>query len=348
MCRSPPPSRARLWWPQFTDPNGAGATTLYSAVINWGDGITSTGTITGPVGGVFSVSAPHAYFVLGTPPTITVSIARRAGTPVTVTSTAFVGTSIFALNPTLGGAVTLSGSPTISIGGALVVDSNSNTALTVSGSPRITAGSIRIVGGYSSSGSPQVTPTPTTHVGSVVDPLAGLPVPPNPGGTPTNANIAGNSTVTLNPGLYSQIKISGSASVTLNPGVYVISGGGFTVSGSAALIGNGVLIYVAGSNYPSAGGTFGGISFSGTAPVSLSPVSTGTYAGITFFQARDNNRAVTFSGSARAGINGFVYAPNALLHLVRVGQHRPDRDHRRSAEHLRQHVERADDRLVRD
>ena len=93
----------------FTDPNGAGATTLYSAVINWGDGLTSTGTITGPVGGVFSVSATHTYFVLGTPPTITVSIARGAGTTMTVTSTAVVGTSIFALNPTLSGAVTLIG-----------------------------------------------------------------------------------------------------------------------------------------------------------------------------------------------------------------------------------------------
>ena len=44
----------------FTDPNGAGATTLYSAVINWGDGLTSTGTISGPVGRCFQrVRPPH-------------------------------------------------------------------------------------------------------------------------------------------------------------------------------------------------------------------------------------------------------------------------------------------------
>ena len=97
--------------------------------------------------------------------------------------------------------------------------------------------------------------------------------------------MSGNSTVTLNPGLDSQIKISGSAKVTLNPGIYVIAGsGGFSVSGSASVTGNGVMIYVAGSNYPNPGGSFGSISFSGSSKINLSPASAGTYAGITLFQ----------------------------------------------------------------
>ena len=103
--------------------------------------------------------------------------------------------------------------------------------------------------------------------------------------------------------------------MTLNPGVYVIAGGGLSVSGHATLTGNGVLIYVAGSNYPGAGGSFGGVTLSGAAAVSLTPASTGTYAGITLFQARDNNRALSFGSSAQEGINGFVYAPKALLTL---------------------------------
>ena len=59
----------------FTDPNGAGATGLYSATINWGDGVSSTGSIGAPVNGVFSVTGTHTYFDLGNVP-ITVSIAR--------------------------------------------------------------------------------------------------------------------------------------------------------------------------------------------------------------------------------------------------------------------------------
>ncbi|HEY2785006.1 MAG TPA: choice-of-anchor Q domain-containing protein [Fimbriiglobus sp.] len=298
----------------FTDPFGAVSPSGYTATINWGDGNSSTGTITGPVNGGFSVSGTHTYFDLGNVP-ITVTIARWTAFPVTVTSTASVGTSIIALNPTLSGSVALSGSPTITIAGSLVIDSSSSTALTASGSPVVSAGSIGIVGGYSTSGSPHITPTPITHVASLADPLAGLPIPANPGGTVTSANITGSSTVTLNPGRYSKIAISGSAKVTLNPGVYVISGGGLSVSGSATLTGNGVLIYVAGSNYPNAGGTFGGISFSGSPHVTLTPASTGTYAGITLFQARDNNLAITFSGSAQSGINGFLYAQKALVNL---------------------------------
>ena len=60
----------------------------------------------------------------------------------------------------------------------------------------------------------------------------------------------------------------------------------------------------------------GGISFSGSPNITLHPATTGTYAGITFFQARDNNLAVTFSSRAQYGVNGFLYAPNALLNLT--------------------------------
>jgi Ca2+-binding RTX toxin-like protein len=52
----------------FTDPGGAEGLDDYSAVIDWGDGTTSAGTITAGLGGVFTVSGSHTYAVgLGTP-----------------------------------------------------------------------------------------------------------------------------------------------------------------------------------------------------------------------------------------------------------------------------------------
>ena len=72
---------------------------------------------------------------------------------------------------------------------------------------------------------------------------------------------------TLSQGIYTQINVSGNAHLTLNSGVYIIQGGGLTVSGNASLTGNGVLIYNAGSNFPSAGGNFGGITLSGNGTV---------------------------------------------------------------------------------
>jgi uncharacterized repeat protein (TIGR01451 family) len=46
----------------FTDPGGPESTSDYGALINWGDGTTTAGTIVGPNGsGVFSVQGSHTY-----------------------------------------------------------------------------------------------------------------------------------------------------------------------------------------------------------------------------------------------------------------------------------------------
>ena len=46
----------------FTDPNGDYADGDYTATIDWGDGTgTTTGIITGPVGGVYTISGSHTY-----------------------------------------------------------------------------------------------------------------------------------------------------------------------------------------------------------------------------------------------------------------------------------------------
>ncbi|HEV2712811.1 MAG TPA: hypothetical protein VGU26_06925, partial [Gaiellaceae bacterium] len=51
----------------FTDPDVTATASEYSATINWGDGTAPTnGTITGPVGGPFSVAGSHTYVQVGT------------------------------------------------------------------------------------------------------------------------------------------------------------------------------------------------------------------------------------------------------------------------------------------
>ena len=51
-------------------------------------------------------------------------------------------------------------------------------------------------------------------------------------------NSHGNSTRTINPGIYSQITVSGNAKLTLNSGTYIIEGGGLTVTGNASISGH--------------------------------------------------------------------------------------------------------------
>ena len=72
------------------------------------------------------------------------------------------------------------------------------------------------------------------------------------------------------------------------------------------------MIVNAGSSYPSKGGTYGSISLSGNGTYSLSPPTSGTYAGIVIFQPKDNTKALTLSGNA-SGMSGTVYAPAAQL-----------------------------------
>jgi uncharacterized delta-60 repeat protein len=223
--------------------------------------------------------------------------------------------SMYILNATANGALSLAGSASINIPGNLIVDSNSSTALTESGTASITAASIQVVGGVSLKGSATVSPAATTGVASVANPLASLSGPSTTGLTNYGAVSYSKGSYTLNPGIYTSIKASGTASLTLNPGVYLIEGGGFTVTGSASISGSGVTLYNTSSTYPSSTGSYGGITLSGTGTFSLTAPSSGSYAGVVIFQPKANTRAISLSGGAAAGLTGTVYAPGALLSL---------------------------------
>jgi hypothetical protein len=230
--------------------------------------------------------------------------------PSTASVTENVIQSIYVLDATAGGALSLSGNASISLPGNLIDDSSSKSALTESGNAKIAAASIQVVGGASKSGNATLKPGAVTGGAVVANPLASQHAPTT--GLPPMKGPASYSSGShpLSPGIYSQISASGSASLVLSGGLYIIDGGGFTVSGNASVTGSGVTIINAGSNYPNTGGSYGAISLSGNGSYNLTPVTSGCYAGIVIFQPRDNSKAITISGNA-SGMTGTIYAPAA-------------------------------------
>jgi hypothetical protein len=250
---------------------------------------------------------------------VTLTVADATGGQGTTTLQVVVPPSIFVLNPTANAALSVSGGANITIPGGVVVDSSSPSAISLSGKSQLAASVIDVLGGVKTGTGSSVSPAPNTGV-SIADPLAAL-TGPNPTGLTNYGSISLNKgSLTINPGIYSQIKVSNSASLTLNPGIYIIEGGGLTVTGSASIIGSGVMIYNAGSNYPSSGGKFSGITLSSTGTINLSAPTSGPYAGVLIFQSHENTLALSFSGNAMTGMSGTIYAPSALLSLTGSAQ----------------------------
>jgi len=221
---------------------------------------------------------------------------------------------IVALDPSASAALSLAGNASINTPGVVYVDSSSSSALSASGNAKVKAAAIDVVGGVKKSGNASLSPAPVT--GAPVLSVASLPLPSTTGMTNYGAfSLGGNSSKTIQPGIYSSISVSGNAKLTMasgTSGIYIIEGGGFSVSGNASVTGSGVMIVNAGSKYPGTGGTYGSISLGGNGACSLSPLTSGPYAGVVFFQPSDSKQALTVTGNA-SGITGTIYAPAAGL-----------------------------------
>jgi virginiamycin B lyase len=247
---------------------------------------------------------------------VTLGVTDVIGGKGTVTLSIVVAPTIFVLDPSAAGSLSLSGNASIHIGGGVYVDSKSPSALSAGGSAQLSATSIQAVGGVSLSGSATLSGALSTGAASLADPLMSLTGPSTAGLTTYGSASYTSGSHPLAPGIYSQISASGSASLVLGAGLYLIEGGGFTVTGNASASGNGLTIYNTSSAYPSANGNYGGITLSGKGTISLTAATTaanGAYPGILIFQPRANTRALSLGGNGTAGLNGTLYAATAQL-----------------------------------
>jgi hypothetical protein len=70
----------------FTDANAGATSADFAATINWGDGSSTTGVVTGSGGGHFTVTGSHAYADGGSGHAITVSVTDDGGSTTTATA----------------------------------------------------------------------------------------------------------------------------------------------------------------------------------------------------------------------------------------------------------------------
>jgi Flp pilus assembly protein TadG len=222
------------------------------------------------------------------------------------------GAAIIVLAPTGSNAFTVTAAGGVDTnGGKIAVNSSDSKAATITAGGNVYASELDVTGGYYYSSSGRFVTSPNsnnilTGASTTPDPLSTLQ-PPDPTTLPAQTYTG---QMTLQPGYYpSGINLSSpSGTITLQPGVYYINGG-FGDSSGANIVGNGVMIYNASQTF----------SITGSGNVTLSPMTSGPYAGITIYHNPNSNSDVSVTGNGSLNITGTIYAANSKLTVTGNG-----------------------------
>jgi hypothetical protein len=89
---------------------------------------------------------------------VSLTVTDAAGARRTTSLQLIVAPSIFVVNPSASGALTVSGNAGINVPGEIAVDSSSTSAISVSGNAQITASAIEVQGGFQKTGGAAISP----------------------------------------------------------------------------------------------------------------------------------------------------------------------------------------------
>jgi hypothetical protein len=144
------------------------------------------------------------------------------------------------------------------------------------------------------------TPAPMLHAADPCLHIAGCAyLTSNPPSTsPCSGTYSGSGV--LGPGCYDNLNLN-KATVTFSGGLYIFAGS--SNMNKAAITASGSTIYI-----PSGAST----NFNNVSALTLSPPTTGNYAGVSYYQVSANTGNVNFNGSS-TNISGLLYAPAAQI-----------------------------------
>ena len=144
------------------------------------------------------------------------------------------------------------------------------------------------------------TPAPMLRVADPCSHISGCAyLTANPPST-SSCNGTYNGSGVLGPGCYNNLNLN-KATVTFSGGLYIFAGS--SNMNQAAITAGSSTIYI-----PSGAST----NFNSVSSLTLSPPSTGNYAGVSYFQVSANTTDVNLNGSS-TNVGGLIYAPSAQL-----------------------------------
>jgi Flp pilus assembly protein TadG len=213
---------------------------------------------------------------------------------------------VLALDPSTAVGITMQGSATVNLGCGMATNSRSSTAVVAGGSSSITATPISAVGGIPASSNYQGATTLLPYSMPQDDPFASLPTP-TVSACSNQAKVQPLEVTVLNPGCYRGMDLKGT--VTLSEGIYVIDGDSFSVGAQASVTGTNVTIILTSDNAASNPDLVATLDINGGATMHLSAPTSGTYAGILFYQDRRASDSGTniVNGNSSSFYQGAIY-----------------------------------------
>jgi len=192
----------------------------------------------------------------------------------------------------------------------------SNSNFRAVGGACVVTPSVSYIGDYTNSNySGNCGPAGMAKGVPIVDPMKGRYTIPSGSCTEHNFKVTKGTTVTIPPGVYcGGISISGSVeNIIFSAGQFILIDGGLSINGAVTVSGDNVTFF----NTYTEQNKYSGISINGSGRVILRAPTSGTYAGILFYQdptvTWSSSNGSQIAGAANSVYNGIIYFPTTDL-----------------------------------
>jgi Flp pilus assembly protein TadG len=220
---------------------------------------------------------------------------------------------VLALENTNTPGIPIGGSATVNLGCGMMSNAPSTTSIIANGASFVTASPVAAVGNVPP-GNYATGTVRQEYALPLRDPYRNLPDPPNIASSTNDARVQPNRSNTFGPRTYRNIDISGTA--TFNPGVYYVTGS-VNFGSQANVTSNGAVFILTATNVASNTSNVATVSMQAGARLNMTAPSTGTYAGILFYQDRRASNIATniINGNSSSLLQGALYFPRQELQM---------------------------------